>query len=660
MSINSDSRQLHVFSVRQFIPNPYPVGSFYDTLERYAELVIYRSDFPEADPSLGGSEAWCPVLMSKLVLIQKKHGWSDRETVQHAETNLQVKACLGLGVEVAGPGQATLVRHRAKMESLDLAEKYHTRFIDLLKAMELVELTGAVAVDSVPVTGAGQVLDTYNLLAASVRMGLREVCSITGERVEAVAERLGLGDYSRRSVKGAAGIAWDDAAERLQFLTQLVRDARAVQAEMVAIVTRFEKDSEPSQQKQRLNDEDAQSADPTSQVPQASEPDDPPTGGQLGFFDEPPAPPPAPPTDDVSEAELMEASARIDKIINHDIEFDDDSKVKGILQKRAGGRIISATDPDMVHGRKSASSLISGYKLQVVASVEHGFVLGTKLIAGNRHDGADLPSLVEALGQHDISPAAWIGDHAYGTIDNHLYFLDLASTEGTLVELVARNARPPNKGQYTKDEFDIDFEARTLRCPAGHVCPMTRIEKRNGHTGWRFEFSTLCTDCSHRSKCVNSKAKSETGRTVFIVEEREQFIRHHLERREQPDFKQQLATRQVVERANAGIAQCGGKKARRFGFDHVKFDCTLAALAHNFRTLGSLARRSQGLRAKLDDALARALASALFLCLRLLQLQRTQRLQQQQRTALAAAIISACVGRARSRQGVWWRLEWVF
>jgi len=646
MSIIDDSRQLHVFSVRQFVPNPYPLGSFYDTLERYGELIIYRDDFPEADPSLGGSKAWCPVLMSKLVLIQQKHGWSDRETVQRAKTDLQVKACLGLGVADEGPGQATLVRHRAEMEQLDLAVKYNARFIELLKALELIELTEAVAVDTVPVTGAGQVLDTYNLLAAAVRMGLREVCSLTGETASSATKRLGLGDYySERSAKGAAGIAWDDKVQRLEFLSRLVSDAQAVQAELQTLVHCDHDDSEGLPEE---NDEA-----PRDQPPQSEPDEDPEEGGQLGFFagDSTSAPvPTSSVVDESAKARVGKASARIDKIIDHDVEFDEDSNVKGIIQKKAGGRIISATDPDMVHGRKSSSSLISGYKLQVIATTGSGFVLGTKLIPGNQHDGEVLPSLVAALREQDLSPVAWIGDHAYGTLANHLYFEELTNTHGMLVELVARNARPANGGRYTKDEFSINFETRTLTCPAGQVCPMTRFGTRKGTTGWTFEFAELCTDCSHRDRCIKPTARPDKGRTVFVVEKKERFIRKHLQRRQESDFKKQLAKRQVVERANAGIAQCGGKQARRFGFERVAFDCTLSTLAHNLRTLGSLAGRDEGLRAKLDAARARALARALFLFLEVLQSQRRQ--QQERHRTLFGAIITLYAHRAfRQRRG---------
>jgi len=80
-----------------------------------------------------------------------------------------------------------------------------------------------------------------------------------------------------------------------------------------------------------------------------------------------------------------------------------------------------------------------------------------------------------------------------------------------------------------------------------------------------------------------------------------------------------LAKRQLVERANAGFAQCGGKVAHRFGKDHVEFDATLSALTHNLRTLGRLVARRPLLRRQLDQRIKeddrRGQGRLLFLCL---------------------------------------------
>jgi hypothetical protein len=570
----NDSRQKPLYDVRSFIPNPYSRGSFYDVLERFGALIIHRGDFPEWDGSRGGEEPWCPVLLSKLVLIQQKRGWNDRETVQHATTNLQVKACLGLGVESQGPSQPTLCRHRALMKELGLHEVYHTRFLQLLKTADLLKEDVPVAVDTVPVWGAGQVQDTITLLSRTIRKGLFRLAELLGETREVIAARLGLERHLTRSVKGSAGIDWSKSEEIRGFVDQLVQDAVLLQ--------------------EAIKSHTKACPQPESGVHEPDEDPDDSQGMQLSLF----VHEAGTQTESVSETkedpdqrvveELESLCEQLDKVIQHDIEIDQSGQVTGIRQVPAGDRMISSTDPHMRHGRKSSSSLISGYKAQIVAAITYGWILLVKIIPANRHDGADLPYLVERIEEHGQHPLYWVGDHAYGTLDNHQYFKHREHDGQHPMELVARNARPGNGGRFTKDEFVIDFECKELTCPGGHTCSF-RWATQAGEKGWSFNFpGEVCSACPLREKCVNPKAKSETGRLVFMVESKERLLRNHLELRTSPEFLERLSTRHVVERTNAFFAQCGGKKARRLNIDNVEFDATLSALCSNLRSLGTV------------------------------------------------------------------------
>ena len=423
-----------------FIPEPLKPGSIYDMLARYAGFVIQASDFPETDPTLGGNRGHCVVLLSKLVLLWKHFGLSDREASRRACMDLQFKACLGLGLDQKGPSAATLCRHRRWMEELGLDELYSTRFNELLVAAELVKRNEPVLVDSVPINGAGQQLDSYNLLAGSIRQGLRELAKSQERSIDEVAERLGLSAYAKRSVKGHFDIDWQNDDSRRAFLVQLVTDARRVSA--------------------LLAEHD---------VSEDEQPDD-------GFT-----------------SPMTEARETIEQVIAHDVEFTQEGEVQGIRQVPAGDRLISLTDRDMRHGRKSASVLISGYKAQVVASAVYGFILMSKVIKANEHDGQALPSLAHELDAQNLAPQWWAGDHAYGTLANHHTFR--AERRG---ELVARMPRPGNGGRFTKDEFDYDFEQNTLTCPTGLTVIQKRWQTRDQKKGRLFEFPVeTCAGCAH-------------------------------------------------------------------------------------------------------------------------------------------------------------------
>lgn len=536
-----NSRQAPLFPVQAFIPQPFEMGSIYDMVARFGPVLFKRSDFPSADSERGGTIGWCPIQLSALVVLQGHFGWSDRETVRRASMDMQVKACLGMGIEQSGPGQSTLVRHRQRMQEQGLDVAYLQRLQDILEALELIEDEEAVLIDSVPIDGAGQQLDTYNLLGRAVRSGLRLVARQRSRKVDDVARELGLEGYLDRSIKGRFEVDWTDEASRLRFLDQLVQDALRIRAELH---TRQESDGH-----------DEGSSD---------------SGG----------------ADTADVQQLIEA---IDDVIAHDIERDDQGKTAGIRDKAAGDRRISITDADMRHGRKSASELICGFKAQIVATVMYGFILIARVIKANEHDGNILPVLAKELEAQGATPAWWGGDHAYGTLANHAFF-----ASGDHGELVARMPRPANGGRFTKDEFNYDFATQTLRCPAGQTAPWRWYKQRAGQKGRLFTFDNqACAGCPLRAQCV--KDKSAGGRTVFIIDEQERLIRTHLERRSQPEFVERLAHRSTVERVIAGFAQSSGKQARRMGIPDVQFDANLSALSYNLRRFGGLLKRNKDL-----------------------------------------------------------------
>ncbi len=528
------------------MPEPLKPGSLYHFLREYSEHLIRLDDFPRADRTLGGAIGWCPVLLSKLVLLMGHHGWSERETVRRARMDMQVKACLGLGLEQAGPSQPTLSRHVNRMQELGLVDVYQRRLEELLEVMGLISAFEAVLVDTVPIHGAGQQLDSYNLLAGALTHGLRALAKAERRSLEDVAAELDMRAYLARSVKGQFDIDWSDESARIAFLGTLVADARRVLKRLDESRTRQDGDDDQ----------------------------------------EPP-----------SASQLADARAAIVDIIEHDVAFDDSGEVQGIRQQPAGDRRISLTDPDMRHGRKSASRLIVGFKAQIVATLLYGFILTTKVIKANRHDGADLPNLVGDLKERGYRPDWWSGDTAYGTIDNHRHF-----REQSCGELVAKIHRPTNGGRFTKDMFEYSFESRMLTCPMGQSISPTKWKKVHGKKGLLFEFDEhRCRTCPRRKQCVSPQAKI-SRRSVFIVEDDERLIREHLAKRKQPEFRQRLRQRVGVEHAIAGFAQCGGKQARRFGIDNVSFDVKVSAFTYNLRRLGSLLRKHETLQSRLAEA----------------------------------------------------------
>jgi hypothetical protein len=104
---------------------------------------------------------------------------------------------------------------------------------------------------------------------------------------------------------------------------------------------------------------------------------------------------------------------------------DDDGNPE-IGQGVAKDRVVSHSDPQMRHGRKSASRRFDGHKLDVVSDEDSELVLDVDVRAGNAGDGdAAAPAvqrvntMLDAVADDDDAPqvATLVGDMAYSDGD---------------------------------------------------------------------------------------------------------------------------------------------------------------------------------------------------------------------------------------------------
>jgi transposase len=165
--------------------------------------------------------------------------------------------------------------------------------------------------DTTPILGKGAVKDTYNLLAEGIEQLACRLAEGEGEAGAAWAERQGLSRYFGSSLKGEAAIDWDDKKQREQLLTAIVQDARW----LLGLA------------------EQAQAAHP-------------------------------------QQAETIAAAAALlRRLIAQDVE----EKPEGGCQIKPGtekDRLVSVEDPEMRHGRKSASKRFNGHKAAVAVDLD--------------------------------------------------------------------------------------------------------------------------------------------------------------------------------------------------------------------------------------------------------------------------------------------------
>jgi hypothetical protein len=166
------------------------------------------------------------------------------------------------------------------------------------------------------------------------------------------------------------------------------------------------------------------------------------------------------------------------------------------------------------------------------------------------------------------------GDASYGTAEN-LEKLDAAGIE-TNTKVQAPSAPT---GKYSKDEFAIDTEAQTVRCPAGHLATIRRSKDGGGTAS----FGGRCASCPLRSQCTESKE----GRTIR-VHPAEARLKKERERQKAPEWKVKYkGTRPKVERKLGHMMsrRHGGRRVRMRGRDRVRQDFALLGAAINLKRL---------------------------------------------------------------------------
>ena len=213
-----------------------------------------------------------------------------------------------------------------------------------------------VAVDTTYILGRGAVKDTYNLLADGIVQVVRALAQLDGTRAEEWALRHGLELYFGSSVKGEAGIDWDNKKERQALLQKIVADADLV--------------LELARQAQ-------------------------------GRF----------PADSPERQAIGEAAELLGQLLLQDVERQEDGPVRKDGVSR--DRVPSAHDPEMRHGRKSSSKRFDGHKAAVVVDTDSQLVTAVDILPGMPVTTPE--SLVEQSEENTgIAVEETIGDAAYG------------------------------------------------------------------------------------------------------------------------------------------------------------------------------------------------------------------------------------------------------
>lgn len=470
-----------------------------------------------------------PERMALAMLVQVAFDVADHEvpTLTAVDRRWQmVLDCLGAMEPVISQGSVFNFRERARANGL------MKRLLD--KTVELARTTKGFShkrlraiFDASPLVGAGRVEDTFNLLGRAIGRLVEAAAAEADCEAEVIAEQLGLTVALASSVKAALDVDWREPEARAAALRELL--------------TQFDKLM----------------------------------GWLRTQFSE----------DKLIEPPLGEHIEMVKRIIEQDTEPDPDSpsgsgptnRLRQNDQKKdrlvARDRLVSLSDPDMRHGRKSKSKVFAGYKRHVAVDPDiQGLICGVEVQPANKREHEAAAPLLQWLEARGFKLTELHIDRGYlaseQVVERHAHGL----------KVISKPPSPPRSPHYTKQKFDVDFAGGTITCPGGAVAPL-RLDKTISFP------RHVCRECEHRDACVGKDAKR--GRQIRLSPN-EQWYREMAAELATPEGRAQRRERTPVEHALARVDSIQGDRARFLGLEKNQFDLERTAVVNNCYVLNAL------------------------------------------------------------------------
>ena len=507
------------------LPHRVPADSFYGRMGAVYSELFRDDDLAMMYDPDNGRPSLPPSLMCGVSLLQFFDDVSDPEAVARIEYDLRWKVALHLPLDYAGFVPSSLSIFRSRVLKHGKERYAFDRFIQVGREAGFIADKVTLLTDTTPAKGAGAVQDTYTLL----RKGVRKLLKALGYPLP--GKRQGLSEQARHLVETyldqdkKADIDWSDAAQRQSQLNALVNDAEA------ALELALE-----------------QSDDTDVRL----------TGWLLT------------------------------KILGDDV-VEDAHGVAHIGQGTAEDRIVSLTDPQMRHGRKSSAHRFDGFKASVSIDQESELILDIDDLNANAGDGqALMPSIDRVEAHTGVQVERAIGDGAYVTGDNLAACAAHCDAQGQPrpIDLVGPLRQPANPAA-DKSAFQIDLEGQTCTCPCGYTVQGQAVKDKQGRDVLKFAFDRPnCEACALFAECVRSKTN---GRTV-TTHAHEALLQEARARQQTEAFKALYHPRSAVERLISELVSRGLRRTRYIGDRKRHLQRLWTAAGVNLKRLFTLAQ----------------------------------------------------------------------
>lgn len=508
-------------------------GTVYGLLHRERDRLFPDELFADLFTSTG-RRSIPPSVVACVLVLKQLEGLSDVEAIDRFIYDARWRHACGVGgwdASLVEFDRTVLVRFRMRLDRSDDPRRIFKVTTQVAAEAGLVGVRRVL--DSAPLFDAVATMDTVTLVRSAIRGLLKTADAELEAQLRTVLS--GVDDYR---AAGKPACDWNDAQARAALIDQLACDG-------VALLGVLE-------------------------------------GHEL-------------------EPLVTYAAELLATVIGQDLEQDEHGRFR-IVRGVATDRVISTVDPDARHGRKSTSGKFDGYKGHVAIDPDSEIVTDAAAGPANAGDGSMTGRLTADLDRHtdtdggdddhgagDDGPAAGdndrhdggglarpavYGDAAYGSGEQ------LADLDGRGIDAKVKTQPPARRnGKFSKDDFDIDLDADTVTCPAGHTTEIVRAADGSGVA----RFTDKCRTCPLRERCTDAAR----GRQVN-VHRHEALLARQRARCADPDWAGDYrATRPKVERKLAHLVR-RGRRARRRGLQRVDADWTLLAGAVNLARLAAL------------------------------------------------------------------------
>jgi hypothetical protein len=295
------------------------------------------------------------------------------------------------------------------------------------------------------------------------------------------------------------------------------------------------------------------------------------------------------------DAEVLASGWLLAKILGDDIELDENGEPQ-LGQGTAPDRVISVTDPEMRHGRKSRAQRFDGFKVSVSSEPSSDMILDIADVSASGSDGQHLLPVVQRTeGATGVTVDRVVGDGAYGSGRNLEACAERCSHPIDLVTPCQQPADP----EVHKSAFDIDLGTKTATCPQGITVSGNERHDPQGRPFLHFQFPRhRCEACPLFERCVRSKTRGRSVQTSPY----EIYLQAQRERQESVEFQALYRQRCRVERIIAELVYHGLRKTRYLGQTKRQLQRLWLAAVLNLRRLFALAHSNAvDLRQLLSD-----------------------------------------------------------